>query len=511
MTLTERIKNFLTPPTEPIDLKSSSIVDPVKVVKDLTNDEFMTSGVFFDNSTGLSSINNNSLFNNNSILYEILTKQKEKIMTYRKLARNSDVDDALEEIVNEIVFSIDDDEPLKLVLDLESEKLNEKIQESFKKVSKLLNIKKNLFFIVKNSYIDGNLILHLAYDENTTKNGIKSIKIVDPIMFYYDYSSKTYKYYKEQKQDFNSILSYSSDSIFNEQEYKIEEIVQEDFGLKEGPINLSYLDRAIRSANQLKTLEDLLIPMRFSRSISRRVFNVDIGDLPVKRGAEVMQEHQQKFKYKKFYNAETGEITNQQHITSMVEDYWFANRSGGKGTTVDVLDETGNLGEINDILYFNKKLYKSMKVPLSRLDINPDADNEFDYSSTRVTKEDMKFFQFISRLRQVYVNAFKEILKREVISTGVLKEQEWNDNEEGIKLIFSSDNGFIEKMKLENFTKKLEIYGGAQEYAGKLFPVAKVLKDIFKMSDEEIDESFKEIQKEKVDKKFADFYKVEEF
>ena len=511
MNITEKIKNFLNPPHEVIDTKDSSLVNPENIVKDLTNDEFMTSGVFFDTSSGLSSINNHSLYNNTSILQEILTKQKEKIMTYRKLARNADVDDALEEIINEIIFSEDGDIPVKLDSSLESEKLNEKIQEAFKKITKLLNLDKNLFFLVKNSYIDGNLILHLAYEDKTTKNGIKSIKIVDPIMFYFDHSTKTYKYLKELKQDYNSIMPYSYSSIFNDQEYSIEEIVQEDFGLKEGPINLSYLDRAIRSANQLKTLEDLLIPMRFSRSISRRVFNVDIGDLPSKRGAEVMQEHQNKFKYKKFYNAETGEISNQQHITSMVEDYWFANRSGGKGTTVDVLDETGNLGEINDILYFNKKLYKSMKVPLSRLSLNPDADTEYDYSSTRVTKDDMKFFQFTSRLRQVYVNAFKEILKREVISTGILKESEWNEYEESIKVYFSTDNSFMEKMKLENFVKKLDIYGTAQEHAGKLFSISRVLREVFNMSEEEIDETFKEIQKEKKDPKFAEFYKVEDF
>ena len=251
--------------------------------------------------------------------------------------------------------------------------------------------------------------------------------------------------------------------------------------------------------------------MRFSRSISRRVFNVDIGDLPNKRGLEVMNEMQAKFKYKKFYNTESGEVTNQQHITSMVEDYWFANRSGGKGTTVETLDETGNLGELNDILYFYKKLYKSMKIPLSRISIDPDSDHSFNYESTETSKEDMKFFMFISRLRSVYCEALKEILKRECIYSGTIKdEKEWESIEDDIDIFFTNDNSFIEKMNLENFIKRVEIFGNLQEYNGKLFPIQKILKDIFRMDDDEIDENFKAIQKEEKDLKYAKFYASEE-
>jgi hypothetical protein len=256
----------------------------------------------------------------------------------------------------------------------------------------------------------------------------------------------------------------------------------------------------------LRTLEDLLIPLRFSRSISRRVFNVDIGDLPNKRGAEVMREYQGKFKYKKFYNNETGEVSNQQHITSMVEDYWFANRSGGKGTTVDVLDESGNLGELTDILYFAKKLYRAMKIPSNRIDINPEGDKDYSFDETRTTKEDMKFFMFVSRLRQVYSSLFKEILKREVVSTGVMSEAEWDEREDSISIQFINENKFIEKMKLENFMRALEIYQSASEHQGKLFSVSRILSDVFRMSDEQITDEFKEIQKEEKNPLFAKFY-----
>jgi hypothetical protein len=294
------------------------------------------------------------------------------------------------------------------------------------------------------------------------------------------------------------------------QAYSIEELVREDFGMYDGKVNLGYLEYAIKPANVLKTLEDLLIPLRFSRSISRRVFNVDIGDLPAKRGAEVMRDYQGKFKYKKFYNNETGEVSNQQHITSMVEDYWFANRSGGKGTTVDVLDESGNLGELDDILYFAKKLYRAMKIPSNRIDINPEGDKDFSFDETRTTKEDMKFFMFISRIRQVYSSLFKEILKREIVSSGVMSEQEWDDKEDFIKISFVNENKFIEKMKLDNFMSKLEIYTTASEHQGKLFSVNTVLKDIFRFTDEEIEEEFKKIQEEEKDPLYSKFYGQDE-
>lgn len=495
MVLTEIVKNFLKQP-EDISDKESSKVQPTNVLTDLTNnDVYPNTGSFFDAES------NTSLFGK-SEMSDIIFKQKNKIMTYRQLAMTPDVSDAIDEIVNEIIFSYDDQIPIKINIDEENEKLVKAITEKFEKIIKISNVKRNLFQIVKRGYIDGQIIMHCAYDKNSTKGGIKSIKMIEPCMLYFDIKTKTYKYMTEDKT-----------VIFNKDDndsYSLEELIREDFGLYDGKLNLSYLEYAIKPANMLKTLEDLLIPLRFSRSISRRVFNVDIGDLPAKRGAEVMRDYQNKFKYKKFYNNETGEVSNQQHITSMVEDYWFANRSGGKGTTVDVLDESGNLGELGDVLYFARKLYRSMKIPSNRIDINPDGDKDYSYDETRTTKEDMKFFMFISRLRQVFSSLFKEILKREVISTGIMSESEWDEKEDFIGISFVNENKFIEKMKLDNFISKLEIYTTASEHQGKLFSVNKVLKEIFRFSDEEIQEEFKEIQKEEKDPLYAKFYGTEE-
>lgn len=493
MLLNELVKNFLKQPDDVADQKDSSVIPNKNVMVDLTNnDMYPNTGAFFDSEQY-----QNGLFGRSEIS-DIIFKQKEKIMKYRQLAMTPDVTDALDEIVNEIIFSYDDTLPIQIDVDEENEKLVNAVTEKFEKIVKLMNVKRNLFQIVKRSYIDGQVIMHCAYDQKNTKNGIKSIKLIEPCMLYFDTKDNTYKYMAEDK----SILLRHDDKT----SYSIEELVREDFGLYDGKINLGYLEYAIKPANILKTLEDLLIPLRFSRSISRRVFNVDIGDLPAKRGAEVMRDYQGKFKYKKFYNNETGEVSNQQHITSMVEDYWFANRSGGKGTTVDVLDESGNLGELDDILYFARKLYRAMKIPSNRIDINPEGDKDFSFDETRTTKEDMKFFMFISRIRQVYSSLFKEILKREIISTGIMSEQEWDDKEDLIAISFVNENKFIEKMKLDNFMGKLEIYTTASEHQGKLFSVNTVLKDIFRFTEEEIEEEFKKIQEEEKNPLYSKFY-----
>jgi len=488
MTLTETIKSFLTG-EKPKEL--SSQVQPQNVINDLNSDYFHTTGSFFDSS---------SSYLGKSEQVDLVFRQKDKIMKYRQVSTIPDVNDGIDEITNEIVFSLGKEDPIKININQDNEKLKEAIEDKFKSIKKKMNLNKNLFNIVKRSYIDGQLKLHLGYDEKNKTIG--SIQIIDPCMFSYNPETKKYKYIVDRSALYNNQ---------NEYEYDLEEIVHADFGLYDNGIIQSYLEYCIKPANQLKTLEDLLIPMRFSRSISRRVFNVDIGDLPNKRGLEVMAEMQNKFKYKKFYNTESGEVTNQQHITSMVEDYWFANRSGGKGTTVETIDETGNLGELNDILYFYKKLYKSMKIPLSRVSIDPDADHSFNYDSTETSKEDITFFMFISRLRKCYTEVMYEILKRECIYSGVIKdEKEWESIEDDVEIYFTNDNSFIEKMNLENFIKRVEIFGNLQEYNGKLFPIKKILQDIFRMSDEEIEENFKAIEEEKKDELFANFYATSE-
>lgn len=490
MNLIEAIKSFLPRKDEKPSEQEKHVVD------DYTEDDNVSTGAFFDGTKS------GSILSFTGKDKSFLDKQKDKIMTYRNLAQQEEVQDALDEIVNEIVFT-DSKEILKININETNDKISDTITEAFKKILRLLNVKNNLYGFVRQTYIDGQINLFIQYNKNQ-KEGLRKIGLLDPIYFYFDPKDNLYKY---KKINDYSIIGDASDN--NTATYQKEEIVRNTFGIMSGPVALSYLENAIKPINQLRALEDLLIPMRFSRSISRRVFNVDTGELSYSKSEEVMSEMSKKFKYKKFYNTETGEISNQQHITSMVEDYWFANRSGGKGTTVDLLDETGNLGELGDIMYFKKKSYSALKVPLNRIADNQDA-QDFDYDSTQTSHDELKFFYFISRVRSVYVEVFNELLKRELISTGVLTNENYEEYKEKIDIKFSSESIFVEKMKINLFSSKLEIYATLAEYAGKLFPVAKILKDVFGFNDEEIKENFDAIEKESKEKIFANFYKKED-
>lgn len=478
--------------------KQSSVVHPEKVINDLSGDD-IKSAWFSGDVTTVNYLNSNIPDKN-----MLLTEQAYKIKAYRKLAfHNSDVKDAITEIVNEIINIYDNSMPIAFDINEENKNIKDALFSAFDEIMSLMKIKKNIYSIIEKAYIDGQMIFHCSYGENI-KKGIQKIEMIDPIYLYYDRKKEVYRY--EQDTSVNSLYSFYSPQD-KKLEFNREEIVRNDFGLYEEGICLSYLEFGMKNANILKNLEDLLIPLRFSRSVSRRVFNIDVGNLPPKRVEEVMQQLQNKFKYKKYYNNETGEVTNQQHITTMVEDYWFPNRSGGKGTTVETLDETGNLGEINDILYFARKLYRSLNVPLSRLQLDETVDHTFDYEATQTSKEDMEFFSFISRLRQVYCETFKNILKLQVIAKGIMTESEWDEREKDIRIYFINENKFIEKMKLNNLQTSLSIYADAQEQRGLLFTQKYLLKEIFRMSEVEIDEMLKELETEEKDPKYQRYYK----
>ena len=491
--LTEKVKSFFAPHKKS---PASSRVNPRNVMNNLSDDNgYLRLTDFFDYQE-----ENYFMPFGDMTQEEMCLKQMEKIQTYRNIAMQPELTNALDIIANEIIFSYDGF-PLKLNVEIDNEELKEALEKSFQKVLKIGNLDKNLFDVVKRSYIDGQLVLHCEYDPNNIKEGIKRLRVIDPCGLYFDYQEKVYKY----------IANSFNGCYFNEmyhETYSPEEIVRMDFGLYQEWLCLSYLEYAIKTANILKSLEDLILPLRFSRSISRRVFNVDIGDLPSKRGAEYMQQIQDKFKYRKFYNNETGEISNQQHITSMVEDYWFANRSGSKGTTVDLLDESGNLGELADILYFNKKLYRALNIPTSKLDIDPDANHSFSIDATETTQEDIKFMTFISRVRKVYTLFFKDILKRQVVSTGIMTEKEWIQYQDFINIEFTNENLFIEKMKTQLLQNKIESWESVKTVGGTVFSFRELMQRIFGLTDNEIDEQLQSIEKEKNEHKFDIFYKL---
>lgn len=493
MLLLEKVRDFLTPERNKLEQIKDLPVD--KVQRDLSAEEFSSTDwmAFFDNNAG-------GLYFDN---IQRVSTQATKIDLYRQTAKIDNVAIGLGILTDEITYTEEFKKPLQLVCEFDNEKISESVQESFDKIMKLMSIDKNLYLLVYNTYIDGQMNVYLDYD----KSGISKIVLLDPRFLSFNIKDNIYKYLDIQGS--NSLFYSRTLDPSKVKEYQPEQIVNADFGVvSDDGIVLSEIEKIIKTANQLKTLEDLLIPLRFSRSISRRVFNVDVSDLPNSKAEAYMREVAKKFKYRKEYNTQTGEIKNQQHITSMVEDYWISSRGGQKGITVDLLDEQGNLGQLEDIKLFQRKLFQGMGIPENRLtDEQGQSASVFDISADQISSEDVKFFMKIRRIRNVYTEFIKRILKRELIYTKKFTEEQYEELKDAITIRFSSENQFMERMRISLFMRKLESWGNAREYAGKLFPVRSLYKTIFGMEEEEVNATLKELQKESEDPLLAGFYK----
>lgn len=499
-------KLFLRQPIEKIDTD----LPLNRIQQNLSDDEVINYPGFFDtaNNQGFSFVDKQ----------QIASEQAQKIDIYRQTAKIAECNAGLTEIIDELVYSRDFKNPLSIEVNIENKKIQDTIVKSFEKIMRLFNYKKYLYSFVRSTYIDGQMNVLLRYDNN----GVSSIYHLDPRFLIFDFENQVYKY-----MDLNSSISLKNNFMGNYKfynalkkngkrinmdnsvfEFNIEEIVHQDFGYySDKGIILSELENSIKTANQLKTLEDLLVPLRFSRSVSRRVFNIDVSELPNSKAEAYMKNLVNRFKYRKQYNTETGEVTNNQHITTMVEDYWIGNKSGAKGMTVDVLDETGNLGELGDILYFYKLLYKSMGIPVNRIYLDEGSQqNLFDLQSDSITNEDIKFFQKITRIRQVYSEFFMQILKRDLVSSKKFKEKDFDSLKQDINIYFTEENQFIERMNLTIFMKRIDAFSTAKDFGGSVLPVKTLYKEIFRFTDDEIKENLQEIRKESKNKLYKHFY-----
>ena len=277
----------------------------------------------------------------------------------------------------------------------------------------------------------------------------------------------------------------------NKMELKPEQVIQSDFGLFDVTgARHGFLLYAFKYANQLQALQDMLIPMRFRRSVARRVFNVDISNLPQNRALAYMQDLQTKFKYKKRYDATSGKIVSTNNEpTGIVEDYWFANRSGSKGTTVETIDEAGNFQDsLDDIMYFNKKLYQSMFIPLRRIF---ESEASYDYTANSIEVDELRFVNFLDRVRFVYSNVFTEMF-RQILRDKQIPEDYINDT-----YISLNYEAWYEKAKVkEDFEKALDLYETAKPLIGKLFSAETVIDRVFDMSASDVQDEFDKIKQE---------------
>ena len=417
------------------------------------------------------------------------------IQKYRETCNYPDCDSAIEDIVNESIVNDGKNPIVEISLDDSkiSESIKNKISEEFKTVLSLLKFNDKGHDIFRTWYIDGRLYYNILIDEATKKNGISELRYIDPLKIRKIKSVKKTKtplgvevntgveeYYLFNDKGLTSTatqgVKLSADSVA----YCTSGLIDQNTG-----IVLSYLNKAIKPTNQLKMIEDALVIYRVSRAPERRIFYIDVGNLPKMKAEQYVQDIMNKFRNKLVYDATTGEIKDDKKQLSMMEDFWMPRREGGKGTEITTLDGAQNLGQIEDINYFQNKLFQALNVPLSRL--KPDMAFSIGASAT-ITRDEVKFAKFISRLRGKFSHLFSNILKIQLIAKGIIREDEWEELLSFIKYDFNVDNHYSELKDAEIIQNRLATLNAIDPFVGKYFSVEWVRKNVLLQSEDDIKE-----------------------
>ncbi len=423
-----------------------------------------------------------------------IQSQINKIDEYSRISKVPEVKRSINEITNEAVFTPNDLKVMSITINETNKKLMNSIVDEFDHIQNMLDMKKNGFMLFSNFFTYGQLNIHCPYGTEV-KEGIKALRVMEPRGLHFNTKNNKWTYMEKVRGYTGSSFKESPKST-----YDVEEVVRIDSGSYENNIILSELEDSIKPVNMLVTAEDMLIPMRFSRSVSRRVFNVDTGDIPNSKVEEEMRSIMNKYKYNKYYDVDKGTVTNQRHVAALTEDYWFANKNGAKGTEVDTLDESGNLGELGDIMYLRGKVYDSLQLPSSR---RPDEDGNggmFDGSATEVNRDEVTFFAHVQRLRCRFIDVMYELLKRQVISKEIMTVEEYAEYLPKIELRFSAENVFYENLEAQLLEQRINAYQQIKEDIGKTFSFKEVNETILKRTPEEFEETKKQIALEKKDK-----------
>jgi hypothetical protein len=426
------------------------------------------------------------------------------IYKYRDIAAQPECDAAIEDIINESIVGDNDEAPVNLILDqLEiSDKIKESVKNEFETVLRLLNFNAYAHDIFRKWYVDGRLPYHIIIDDKSPKNGIKELRYIDPTKLR---KVKEIEEEKDPKTGANIIKKQQEYFLF--QDTKMNSAGQ---GLRIHPDAicyatsgmldptrkriLSYLHKAIKPVNQLRMMEDSLVIYRISRAPERRIFYIDVGNLPKGKAEEYLKGIMSQYRNKLVYDAKTGDLKDDRKHMSMLEDFFLPRREGGRGTEISTLPGGENLGQIDDIVYFQRKLYKSLNVPANRLE----QENQFSLGrSTEISRDEIKFKKFIDRLRKRFSDMFNQLLKTQLILKGIITIQDWNEWKTYIAYDFIEDNYFSELKESEMMRERFEMLGTVDEYSGKYVSNEWIAKNVLKMDDDAIKEMEKQIQAEK--------------
>lgn len=435
-------------------------------------------------------------------------KIRELVRQYRGLASYHEVDDAIQEIVDEAIVVEDGKEVVWLDMDSTdfSENIKKRIEDEFSKVVQMLKIRKHGHKWFRRWYVDGRIYFHKILDKN---NNIVELRPLDPTKL-----ELVREIQKEERDGVSIVVNtveyylYKSSvgggtwAQHHQSEVRIpkEAIVFAHSGqydsCTESSFIIGYLHRAIKPANQLKMLEDALVIYRLSRAPERRVFYVDVGNLPTNKAQQYVNGIINSVKNRLVYDTNTGKVKNSTNAMSMLEDYYLPRREGGKGTEVTTLPSGQNLGEIEDVQYFNRKLFKAMYIPSSRASAEDSQMGISFGGGGEITRDELKFSKFVRRLQTRFETILMDPLKHQLIVNNIITEQEWDDNVERMYCTFNKDSYFEEAKDLEILNSRMNALREIREHVGVYFSNAYVQKNILRLSDDQIETIRKEIEEE---------------
>jgi|TARA_R110000803_G_scaffold38094_2_gene82215 hypothetical protein len=425
----------------------------------------------------------------------------ELIMKYRGVAQHPEVDAAIEDIVNESISGSENESPVTINLDgvETSDKIKKLINEEFDNITGMLNFSDLGHDIFRSWYVDGRLVHHLVVNESNLKAGIQEIRPIDAVKVR---KVKEVKYKKDDKTGAKIVDK-------TEEFYVFQEKNQTQSAVKLTPDSVSYvtsgitdptkkrvvsfLHKAIKPINQLRMMEDSLVIYRLARAPERRIFYIDVGNLPANKAEQHMKEIQTRYRNKLVYDASTGNLKDDRKHMSMLEDFWLPRREGGRGTEISTLPGGENLGQIDDIVYFQKRLYRSLNVPIGRLE----QESQFSLGrSTEISRDEVKFQKFIDRLRRRFSGLFTTILKKQLILKQIITPEDWEQFKNDIQIDFVRDNHFTELKDSEILRERLSTMDQLSQYVGEYFSREWVMKSVMMMSDEDIEQMAKQVEAE---------------
>ena len=434
--------------------------------------------------------------------YELITR-------YREMVLQPECDSAVDDVVNETICGNFDDVPIAVELSnlKQSEKIKKLIREEFDEILRLLDFDNRSYEIFRRWYVDGRLFFHKVIDPKNPRGGMIELRYIDPRKI------RKVTEYEEKKPgelrgvDLNTQLTQKSASYFLYNPKGLKNSTNQ--GMRIAPDSVSYchsgiqdlnknmvlshLHKAIKAVNQLRMIEDSLVIYRLSRAPERRIFYIDVGNLPKNKAEQYLREVMGRYRNKLVYDANTGEIKDDKKFMSMLEDFWLPRREGGRGTEITTLPGGQNLGELEDVKYFQKKLYKSLNVPNSRLE----TETTFNIGrAAEITRDEVKFQKFVARLRKRFGELFIDLLKTQLILKGICSIEEWEDMKEHIQFDFIADNYFSELKDIEIRNERMNEVNQMDPYVGKYFSIEHIRRHVLKQTDVEMKEIDKQIESE---------------